>query len=231
MRSIITAGAIACAAALSREDAAEVLRAHVSSIEQTGSAASLCTQNVCCTVSSGEACSISSMPKDTSTLVLPGGETRCIYSTSTPFAFQVIPGAADKVLLYYQGGGACWDQTSTNDGFCTSNASPQSLIGVFDRTNPSNAFRDYTIVHVLYCSGDIHGGDVVRDYTDSSGVPVTQKGFANAEATLDWLVKQQTSGALAAKLSNLVVMGCSAGSIGAQLWGNQASMRLKWNQV
>jgi hypothetical protein len=60
-------------------------------------------------------------------LILPGGSTRCIYSTSTPYAFQVIPGAIDKVVVYYQGGGACWDEISSKLGFCSSNVSPSDL--------------------------------------------------------------------------------------------------------
>ena len=43
----------------------------------------------CCNVTTTEACPISAMKKDESTIVLPGGETRCIYSYSTPFGFQV----------------------------------------------------------------------------------------------------------------------------------------------
>jgi len=42
-----------------------------------------------CTISATETCSISKFPKDQTTLVLPGGETRCIYSYSSPFKFQV----------------------------------------------------------------------------------------------------------------------------------------------
>jgi recombinational DNA repair protein RecR len=49
----------------------------------------ICDGQTCCNVTSTEKCSISSMTRDQSTLVLPGGDTRCIYSTSTPFAFQV----------------------------------------------------------------------------------------------------------------------------------------------
>lgn len=159
----------------------------------------------CCNVTATESCSLNNMPQDQSTLVLPGGNTRCIYSTSTPFgilyfflfylfnsslwlililfilliftAFQVVPGSSDNVLLYFQGGGACWDEASTKAGFCTSDSSPQSLVGIFDRNEPLNKYKDYTIVHVSYCSGDLFGGDVVRDYTDSAGVPVVQKGF------------------------------------------------------
>lgn len=62
------------------------IRSHVESYAPT---AAQCVGTNCCTVSSTESCSISTMPKDVTTLVLPGGETRCIYSYSTPFAFQV----------------------------------------------------------------------------------------------------------------------------------------------
>jgi hypothetical protein len=163
--------------------------------------------------------------------MVPGGNTRCIFSTSTPFAFQVIPGATDKVLLYFQGGGACWDQSSTKLGFCTTDSVPQNPIGIFDRTNANNQYKDYTIVHVLYCSGDVFGGDVVRSYTDSSGVPVTQKGVANAQSAVDWIAQQQANGSLSGILSSLVIMGCSAGAIGAQLWSDSTLKALKWNKV
>ena len=56
-------------------------------------------------------------------------------------------------------------------------------------------------------------------------------GFNNGRATLDWLAGQQASGALASTLESLVVMGCSAGSIGAQLWSDTTINTLKWNKV
>ena len=115
----------------------------------------LCDQYQCCTVGSNEKCSIDQFKVDESILVLPGGSTRCIFDTSTPYGFQVIRGSSDKLLIYFQGGGACWDKTSTNEGLCTTDISPQSLVGIFDRTNPNNKFKDYTIVQGLYCSGDL----------------------------------------------------------------------------
>ena len=63
---------------------------------------------------------------------------------------------------------------------------------------------------------------------DPSGEFVVQSGYYNAKATLDWIVSQQTKGNIASTLTNLVVMGCSAGSIGAQLWGNNILKELKW---
>jgi hypothetical protein len=157
-----------------------------------------------------------------------------VLITSSPFvplAFQVVPGASDKVLLYFQGGGACWDEASTKAGLCTTDCSPQKPVGIFDRTEATNAYKDYTIVHVSYCSGDLFGGDIVRDYTDSAGVPVTQKGYANGLSAVNWIQSQQASGALASSLSDFVVMGCSAGSIGAQIWSDNALNFVNWKQV
>lgn len=214
--------------ALTVEEATAVIHDHIKTYEYKGS---MCTDVSCCTVSSTEKCSITAMPKDTTTMVLPGGNTRCIFSTSTPFAFQVVPGASDKVLVYFQGGGACWDETSTTGGFCSTDAVPQTLTGVFDRSNANNEYRDYTIIHISYCSGDLHGGDVVRPYNDSKGVPVTQRGYSNVVSVLDWISSQQSAGALSSTFSKLVVMGCSAGSIGAQLWGSEVVRRFKWQEA
>lgn len=184
-----------------------------------------------CTITDDNSCPLTNFARDESHLVYPGGQTRCILSTSTPFAFQVVPGDADKLLFYFQGGGACWDALSTDLGLCSQDAIPASLIGAFDRTDVRNKFKDFTIVHALYCSGDVWGGDVVRNYVDSNGVPVTQKGWVNAKSVLDYVQSQQQNGTLASTLSQLVVMGCSAGSIGAQIWSKEILTTLKWNSA
>lgn len=67
----------------------------------------------CCYItnaSTTNSCDIGTFPKDTTTLVHPGGDTRCIFSYSTPYSFQVIPGRTDRLMIYFQGGGACWDK-------------------------------------------------------------------------------------------------------------------------
>ena len=45
-----------------------------------------------CVVGDTEPCDLADMPKDETTMVYPGGETRCIFSTSSDFAFQVFRG-------------------------------------------------------------------------------------------------------------------------------------------
>lgn len=171
-----------------------------------------------CDLSADEDCSMAKMPHDETTVVYPGGETTCISESSSPFGFQVIPGDSDKLMFYFQGGGACWDRISTDLRFCTYDAVPSSQVGIFDREDERNPYRHYTVVQVLYCSGDVHGGDTTRPYTDARGRPVVQKGIANVKATIEWVKQQQAAGLIASSLDSLYVSGCSAGSIGAQLW-------------
>jgi hypothetical protein len=215
------------------DEAAIVIKEHLSARKHSSSD-DYCNANptLCCELSdSQDGCSVSNMPQDVSTLVFPGGETRCIFSTSSPFNFQVIPGKSDKLLIYFQGGGACWDKLSTALTFCTTDADPDfSGAGIFSR-DESNEYKDYTIVHALYCDGSVWTGDTVRPYKDSNGEFVTQKGLANAQSVLDWVKQQQTLGSLASTFSNLVIMGCSAGSIGAQVWSSPILETLSWTQA
>jgi hypothetical protein len=83
----------------------------------------------------------------------------------------------------------------------------------------------------MYCSGDFHGGNVVRPYPDKAGQPVIQVGLNNVQSALDWVKQQIGSGYLARTFSNLVVMGCSAGSVGTQLWGSEILSQFQWKQA
>jgi hypothetical protein len=134
-------------------------------------------------------------------------------------------------MIYFQGGGVCWDKYSTVIGACSTTVVPQLPIGVFDRTNPLNAFKSYTIIHIPYCSGDFFVGNVIRDFTDNHGIPVTQKGYANARSVITWIQQQMKSGDLSSTLEDLVVMGCSAGSIGTQLWAKTILSEFTWKHA
>jgi hypothetical protein len=68
------------------EEAKTIIQDYVKSY---GIGKDLCDKYTCCSLSSTESCSITNFKKDDSTLVLPGGNTRCIFSDSTPYAFQV----------------------------------------------------------------------------------------------------------------------------------------------
>jgi hypothetical protein len=169
-----------------------------------------------CYLSESE-CELASLSNETTTLVYPGGKTRCIYEDSTDFRFQVVRGDPTKLLFYFQGGGACWNEYSTLLGLCTTDAMPSSLNGMFSRDPAQNPdYYDHTFVQVLYCSGDVHAGNSTRDYNEKgTDSPVVQVGAENTLAVLDWLAKQNLG-----TLDELVVAGCSAGSIGAQVWAD-----------
>ena len=137
--------------------------------------------------------------------------------------------------MYFQGGGSCWNQATTLSSgvegskvYCFTDAEPWPVYGVFDRSDHRNSYAAYTIINILYCSGDNHVGNAVRNYTDNSGGAVIQKGAANVEAVLDWIESQQTNGYLSEQLQDLVIMGCSAGSLASQVWGNEIIRRLKY---
>ena len=47
------------------------------------------TNNNTCVISRKESCDLNKMLIDESTLIQPGGNTRCLFSYSTPYVFQV----------------------------------------------------------------------------------------------------------------------------------------------
>lgn len=184
-----------------------------------------------CTISleEGESCPLSEMPEDLSTVVFPGGDTGCIFgSLSTKYAFQVIPGSSDELLVHFQGGGACFNGASTLPApQCTVNADPYLQVGVLDRDNVRNPFREFTAIVVLYCTGDFHGGNVtdVFSYVDAGGasqVGVRQaNGLANTQAVLDYIVELQATHEMNPLLQEFVISGDSAGAAGAAIWARK----------
>lgn len=145
----------------------------------------------------------------------PGGETACAHDT--PYAYWVRPGARNDLMVYFQGGGGCWNADTCRDtgqefnGFydsqVTNRDSPDVRAGMLDLSNPENPFKDYTWVYVPVCTGDIHWGDNVYTYKDD--VTIHFKGFVNASAALQWAYDNVS------KPDSIFVTGCSAGSTGS----------------
>jgi hypothetical protein len=82
-----------------------------------------------------------------------------------------------KVLMYLEGGGACFDANTCNlassanvegsnltalfapgTGANINSARKALTEGIFDRTKTQNPIRDWNIVYVPYCTGDTHAG-------------------------------------------------------------------------
>ncbi len=160
---------------------------------------------------------------------LEGGE---IVAADTQYSFFVQPGSSRRLLIFLDGGGACWD-ANTCLGTPLLNAStyqqevdetPEELAeadGVFDADNPDNPYADYTKVAVPYCSGDVHWG--ARDTTYTLAFPplewtVRHRGSDNFLSVLHYLRTQGAElGVNFEDVRNLTVMGASAGAYGTTI--------------
>lgn len=158
--------------------------------------------------------SAADLPEGEWTAIDAGGDTIC--SNGTPYSFfaRRNAGTPDKVMVYFQGGGACWfgdicDLTvnPTYDPFVDESDVPPPS-GIFDFDNEANPFADYHVVFVPYCTGDVHIGNATRTYESSAGeVEIFHNGFNNSMATLDWTFANVPDP------STVVVAGSSAGAI------------------
>ena len=120
------------------------------------------------------------------------------------------------------GGGACWDSftCSIADAIFNDSVAPvrraledQSFQGIYDRQNPENPFADWYHVVIPYCTGDVHWGDAEVTYGEGSGAfDINHVGARNARAVLDWVFTHFTGP------EQILVTGCSAGSVLASLW-------------
>jgi hypothetical protein len=96
---------------------------------------------------------------------------------------------------------------------------------LFNRTNPLNPYKDWSVLHINYCGGDGHAGNATRDYK-LNGEPVEQKGYYNALAAINW-AKTNFGG----QLKNFAVSGASAGSIGTQAWARTLLTEFKYDKA
>jgi hypothetical protein len=143
---------------------------------------------------------------------------------ASPTGFGVNPGDGADVLVFLDGGGACWDYATC---FLAALASPgpfgraqlaarQAAFAhtFFDRADAANPFRAFTYVFIPYCTGDLHAGDADASYSPGAGIaarPWAHHGRRNVAADLQLL-----AAALPAP-PRLVVSGASAGGYGALL--------------
>jgi len=142
-------------------------------------------------------------------------------------------------MISFQGGGGCWDKNSTTPRpLCTTKASAktaQSLVGIYAENPPhkiKSGYENYTVVELLYCSGDLHAGDVYRDYSlTEGGKNVIQSGYYNTMATIEWIRHQMDDGSLSKSLTSLVIIGQSAGSVAAQLWSDYLLKTFKYKSA
>src|SRR5262245_23587859 len=114
---------------------------------------------------------------------MPGGDgTSC--SDGSAYSFFVHQGDRRNLLIYFQGGGACWNDATCNPrlGLFRPNlkqVDPVNERGIFDFANAENPFRDYFVVFVPYCTGDVHLGNRTAKYLPEKP-ELHHRGFNNA---------------------------------------------------
>jgi len=156
------------------------------------------------------------------TEINPGWDTLC--SRGQPWGFFVRPGDPKKVVVEFQGGGACWNfgTCSVADAIFKDNIDDvRSAVmtgrysGIYDHENEANPVKGWTHVFVPYCTGDIHWGDAEVLYEKEGVEPfnINHKGANNSRSALYWLGEQ---GVVAPE--KIFVTGCSAGSYGSVGW-------------
>ena len=115
-------------------------------------------------------------------------EPRCAFDDDPDYHFFVKRGSVNKLVMYYQGGGACWENVTCSVPVCKDGADPTSddpdnfSNGFADLSNPDNPFKDWNAVFVTYCSCDIHAGDSDQTYTGFfDEIHVVHHGYHNSK--------------------------------------------------
>jgi len=140
-------------------------------------------------------------------------DSRCMNDTPTGIGINPSPSGADQVVIYLEGGGACFDFISCfavahSDGFDASDlaglADRSGSRGIFNRDDENNPVRNWNFVFVPYCTGDVHAGSTTEGFGGR-----TQVGYDNVGEYLERLVPTF------ADASHVLLTGSSAGGFGA----------------
>jgi hypothetical protein len=138
-----------------------------------------------------------------------------ICAKDTPYVFFARRGSVNKLLVYFQGGGACWDFVTCSAGACSQTADDSdnpNLVtsGFADASNPANPFRDWNAVFITYCTCDVHWGDATYTHTSgTSSITINHRGFENAQVVEKFAREHFVAP------DEVFVTGSSAGAYGA----------------
>ena len=150
----------------------------------------------------------------------------------TQYSFFIQRGNPNKLLVAFDGGGACWNEATCIGSVLAGtptyaplvDETPASLAqgeGLLDVGNPENPYKEYTKVFVPYCTADVHFGSRDTTYVlpvaPGLNVPWTirHRGSENMIAVLDWLQKNGRSRSIdLSRVRDLTVTGLSAGAYG-----------------
>ena len=157
--------------------------------------------------------------------IQPGGETVC--SDGSAYSFDVKPGEQDKLFIFLNGGGACFnlqtcDDREGNQTFVPRADLPQNNPnmhkGVFELSNPNNPLADWSIIFISYWTGDVHIGSMNQNYIADDGheILIRHQGAANVRSALNWASENYSP-------DKILVAGASAGAIASPVYAGEAA--------
>lgn len=143
------------------------------------------------------------------------------------FKFFAKRGTTNNVVVFFDGGGACWsDASCARPGLATTppdgdwlykaeilaRDNPATARGIFDLSDARNPVRDWSFVFVPYCTGDVHTGSNTATYHNpqtGAAYIIQHRGADNFRLILEWMrANFNTPG-------EILVTGSSAGAYGA----------------
>jgi hypothetical protein len=145
----------------------------------------------------------------------PDGGNGPICIAGTPFSVFTRAGNPSRLLIFEQGGGACWQGFYNCNVLSEAQEPPTARVGIWDFDSPDNPFADYSILYMPYCDGSVFSGD--NDVFDPAfgaaiGVPAAvvrfHRGFRNQTAGMD------VAKAVFPTAQWITVAGSSAGGVG-----------------
>ena len=169
--------------------------------------------------------------------MLAGGEgTGC--ADGTPYEFYYRVANPKKLLVHFQGGGACWNDSTCAlhpraiyDRNVDDRDHPGAQGGIFDFSRDDNPLKDYSVLYMPYCTADVFIGDSTVRYRVNGflGKPVTlelsHRGAANLRRGLAYLAEQQLSP------EHVAVFGESAGAISSAIYAADLADRFPQARV
>jgi len=99
-----------------------------------------------------------------------------------PFRTAVRDTESEDLVIFLQGGGACWSE------FCLAvdfSAPGLPTFDLMDETNEANPYVGWDAVYVSYCDGSLLAGDVDVDLNDDGIVDRYLRGLRNLSAAMD----------------------------------------------
>lgn len=149
-------------------------------------------------------------------------------ASTSAFHFWARRGTVNKLVVFFEGGGACWEgatcalpitvnsqpgQPGLYKSEILASDDPRTYAGLFKLDDPRNPVKDWSFVYVPYCTGDIHSGSKTASYTNpfnGRAYQIEHRGADNFRLILRWMRDNFDAGT-----DQILVTGSSAGGYGA----------------